>query len=85
MGIAEDLADDLARDVLKLVDATGNEDLIMDIAKSLAASSTTTQEAYMASIRVRQAVNRARGVLMDKAKAAARDAAAAGAEDQGQS
>ncbi|MFD1510992.1 hypothetical protein [Lacimonas salitolerans] len=70
MGMTEDLADELARDTIKLVEATGDDALITQIATSLAASSTPAQEAFMASIRVRMAVDRARKLLHQKAQAA---------------
>ncbi len=70
MGVTEDLADELARDTLKLIDATGDVELIAEVSKTLGASSTPTQEAFMSAIRVRQAVNRARQLLRQKARAA---------------
>ncbi|MFY9209898.1 MAG: hypothetical protein WAO69_02100 [Aestuariivita sp.] len=65
MGLAEDLGDKLAIDVLKVVDELGDVELIAQVAKVLGASSTPTEEAFMSSIRVRQAETRARGFLRD--------------------
>ncbi len=70
MGVTEDLADELARDTIKLIEATGNEDLVTEVSRTLGASSTPTQEAFMSAIRVRLAVNRARKLLKEKARAA---------------
>lgn len=65
MGLADELGDKLAIDVLKVVEKLGDEELIMEVAKVLAASSTPTEEAYLSSIRVRQAEARARAFLRD--------------------
>jgi cytochrome P450 len=63
MGVAEDLADALARDVIAAADELGDERLITEISTVLGASSPTTQEAYMTAIRVRLAERRARAAL----------------------
>jgi len=60
MGVTEDLADALARDTIAAMDKLKDENLITQVAKQLAATSTTTEEAYMTSIRVRLAERRAR-------------------------
>ena len=70
MGVTEDLADELARDTLKVMEATGDEELVAEVSKLLLASSTPTQEAFMAAVRVRLAVARARKLLKQKALAA---------------
>ncbi|MCM2562231.1 hypothetical protein M8756_08695 [Lutimaribacter sp. EGI FJ00015] len=74
MGVTEDLADELARDTLKLVEITGNEDLVSEVSNTLGASSTPTQEAFMSAIRVRMAVARARQLLRTRARAAQQSA-----------
>lgn len=62
MGILEDLADSLAKDVLELApDET--DPLIMELAKTIGASSQTLEEAYLTAIRVRRAERRARALL----------------------
>ncbi|MHC9237141.1 hypothetical protein ACX9MO_16055 [Pseudooceanicola sp. 502str34] len=67
MSVAEELADALARDVLASAPHLGDEhDLIREIAKVLAASSTTTEEAFMTAIRIRIAERRARALLNQK-------------------
>ena len=76
MGLAEELGDKLAIDVLKVVDKLGDDQLIMDVAKVLGASSTPTEEAFLMAVRVRQAETRARAYLRERVSAAmsARDA-----------
>ena len=53
MGVTEDLADALARDTIAAMDKLKDENLITQVAKQLAATSTMAEEAYMTSIRVR--------------------------------
>ena len=78
MGVTEDLADALARDVLEAVEALGDPTLIEEIAKTLGTSSTVTQEAYMTAIRVRMAEARARKLLNDRLHKARADRKATG-------
>ncbi|WP_050931724.1 hypothetical protein [Aestuariivita boseongensis] len=68
MGLAEELGDKLAIDVLKVVEKLGDDQLIAEVAKVLAASSTPTEEAFMSAIRVRQAEARARAFLREHVK-----------------
>lgn len=68
MGLADELGDKLAIDVLKVVEKLGDDQLIMEVAKVLGASSTPTEEAFMSSIRVRQAEARARAFLREHVK-----------------
>ena len=68
MGLAEDLGDKLAIDVLKVIDKLGDDQIIADIAKVLGASSTPTEEAFLSSVRIRQAEQRARAFLRDYVK-----------------
>lgn len=63
MGVAEDLADALARDVIAAAEELGDDTLIDEVAKALGQSSTTTEEAFMTSVRVRIAERRARRAL----------------------
>jgi hypothetical protein len=60
MGIAEDLADELAEDVIAHVEKTGDEDIIRIMAQTLGDSSQTLQEAFITSVRVQRAALRAR-------------------------
>ncbi len=68
MGITEDLADSLAKDVIAAEEKLGSEEdaLAKEIATVIGASSTTTQEAFLTAMRVRRAEARARKVLEQK-------------------
>ncbi|QYX55456.1 hypothetical protein K1T73_10075 [Roseovarius sp. SCSIO 43702] len=69
MGVTEDLADELARDVIKFMEATdGDEQIIADIKKVLGASSQTAEEAFLTAIRVRRANIKARALLVERAR-----------------
>ena len=68
MRVVEELADNLAKDVIELVNKLGNDDVIYDTAKVLVATSSTMEEAYMTSIRVRLAERRARRFLEEQAQ-----------------
>jgi hypothetical protein len=70
MGITEDLADDLARDTIAAMEQLGNDRLYVEVGKVLGASSTTLQEAFMTSIRVRLAERRGRKFLEATVRAA---------------
>ena len=80
MGVTEDLADALARDVLEAVDKTGDDTLIEAVAKTLGTSSSVTQDAFMTSIRVRTAEARARKLLNERLKKALADRKAPGSQ-----
>ena len=69
MGVTEDLADELAQDVIKAIDATGNEDLVTEVAQVLGASSQSAEEAFLTAVRVRRANIKARALLLEKLKA----------------
>ncbi|WP_299843789.1 hypothetical protein [uncultured Roseovarius sp.] len=77
MGVTEDMADDLASDTIKYIDATGDEDIIADLVKVLGATSQTAEEAFLTSIRVRRANIKAKALLTQRVKAykAKRDSA----------
>lgn len=64
MGVAEDLADELAQDVIKAIEATGDEELVTEIARVLGATSQTAEEAFLTSVRVRRANIKARATLL---------------------
>ena len=68
MRVVEELADNLAKDEIELANKLGNDDLIYETAKVLVATSSTMEEAYMTSIRVRLAEQRARRFLEEKAQ-----------------
>jgi hypothetical protein len=63
MGIIEELADKLAEDTIAAANDLDDPKLIDEIAKSLADTSSTTQEAFLTSVRVRLAEARARKFL----------------------
>ena len=69
MRVVEDLADNLAKDAIELANKLGDDDVIYETAKVLVATSSTMEEAYMTSIRVRLAKLRARRFLEEKAQA----------------
>ncbi|MGR3545820.1 MAG: hypothetical protein ACU0CB_14730 [Roseovarius sp.] len=85
MGVTEDLADELARDVIKAVEATGDEMIISDVQKILGATSQTAEEAFLTAVRVRRANIKARAYLLDKLKRlkASKEAAADVKTDSG--
>ena len=64
------LADDLARDTIAAMERLGDDRLYVEVGKVLGASSTTLQEAFMTSIRVRLAERRGRVYLEAVLKAA---------------
>ena len=66
MGVTEDLADDLARDVIEASELMDDETLMTAMAKVLGASSTTAEEAFLTAVRVRMAEKRGRKFLDDK-------------------
>lgn len=68
MGITEDLADALAKDVIEAEKTLGLEEgtLTNEISTVIGASSTTTQEAFLTAMRVRRAEQRARKYLEAK-------------------
>ena len=69
MGVTEDLADKLALDVIKYIDATGDEQIVSDMVNVLGATSQTAEEAFLTSLRVRRANMKAKALLLDRAKA----------------
>lgn len=69
MRFVEELADNLAKDAIELANELGNDDIIYETAKVLVATSSTMEEAYMTSIRVRLAERRARRFLEEKTQA----------------
>ena len=68
MRVVEELADNLAKDAIELANKLGNDDVIYEAAKVLVATSSTMEEAYMTSIRVRLAERRARRFLEEQAQ-----------------
>ncbi|WP_120501463.1 hypothetical protein [Roseovarius sp. EL26] len=68
MGITEDLADDLAQQVIKYIEASDDEIAISEIVKVLGATSQTAEEAFLTALRVRRANIAARALLLKKVK-----------------
>ena len=68
MSVVEDLADELAIDVIKAIDATGDEEIVNEIAQVLVATSQTAEEAFLTAVRVRRANIKARAMLLAKLK-----------------
>ena len=71
--IADKLADQLAVEVIKHIEKTGDEDIVQILSRSLEDSSQTLQEAFVTSVRVQRAALRARRILAQRAKAMAAD------------
>ncbi|SDX97900.1 hypothetical protein [Citreimonas salinaria] len=63
--VLTELADALAADTIKAMDTLGDDRLFEEVAKVLGASSQTSEEAFMTSIRIRLAERRARRFLED--------------------
>lgn len=63
MSFTEEIGNALARDALEAAQRSGDETIIEEIAKALAASSQTAEEAYLTAIRVFRAEARARAML----------------------
>ena len=69
MGVTEDMADELATNTIKYIEASGDEDIIADLVKVLGATSQTAEEAFLTSIRVRRANQKAKALLVERVKA----------------
>lgn len=63
MNFLEQVADALAQDVLKVYEATGDENVITKVKNELSTNSSTLEEAYMTAIRVRRSEKRGRELL----------------------
>ena len=63
MGIVEDVADELAVESLKIINATGDDAFVQQVADTIGGSSQTMEEAYLTAVRVRRAEQRARELL----------------------
>ncbi len=68
MGITEDPADAVSRDTIAVAEKLGHDNLIAEVSKVIGASSTTTQEAFMTTVRVRLSEKRARAFLKERIK-----------------
>ncbi|MDW3225701.1 MAG: hypothetical protein R8G34_22890 [Paracoccaceae bacterium] len=63
MGLVDDIADELALDSLKIINATGDDAFVQRVADAIGGSSQTMEEAYLTAVRVRRAEQRARDML----------------------
>ncbi len=70
MSVVEDLSDKLAQDVIKAMDALGDEQLPEQVANVLGASSPSSEEIFRAAVRIRLAERRARQFLNEHVKTA---------------
>ncbi|WP_299924894.1 hypothetical protein [uncultured Pelagimonas sp.] len=70
MSVVEELSDKLAQDVIKAMDALGDEQLPDQVANVLGASSPSSEEIFRAAVRIRLAERRARLFLNDHVKTA---------------
>ena len=68
MGVVDDLADALADDTMKAQNKLDDPYLFEEVAKVLGAASTTLEEAYLTSMRVRIAEKRGRLFLEKRVK-----------------
>ncbi|MEM9796429.1 MAG: hypothetical protein AAF919_08065 [Pseudomonadota bacterium] len=66
--LANQIADELAKEVIAHVEKTGDEDLISILGKVLGDSSSTLQEAFITSVRVQRAAIRARKIMQVRLK-----------------
>ncbi len=65
MGVVDDLADGLARDVLAAMEKIDDDRFYEKVARVVGASSPTLQEAFLTAIRIRTAEARGRRFLTE--------------------
>ncbi|MGH1413077.1 MAG: hypothetical protein ACRBB0_06265 [Pelagimonas sp.] len=70
MSVVDELSDKLAQDVIKAMDALGDEQLPEQVANVLGASSPSSEEIFRAAVRIRLAERRARLFLNEHVKTA---------------
>ncbi|MCK0143742.1 hypothetical protein [Aliiroseovarius sp. F20344] len=73
MDLLEKVSDQLAQEVLEAVRATGDDSLVDSVKKTIGASSTTLEEAFMTAVRIRRAEARGRDMLLQLLKERQRD------------
>ncbi len=74
MGIMEELADELAKEVVEAAERLGDLDLAKKVGQVIGSSSTTTEEAFLTAVRYRTALHRGRLFLHERLKNAAEGA-----------
>ena len=70
MASLDEIADKLAREAVAAEELLTDTTLVTDMAKMIGDSSTTLQEAFMTSVRVRRAEKRARAMMVQRLQAA---------------
>jgi hypothetical protein len=65
MQLLEDMADELALETLKRIDAGADDKIVAEVAQILGSSSQTLQEAFLTAVRVRRAEARAKQFFKD--------------------
>ncbi|MEM8631345.1 MAG: hypothetical protein AAGF74_08910 [Pseudomonadota bacterium] len=68
MKMIEDLADEMAMEVLRLQEDDSDNTLLNELSETIGASSQTMQEAFLTAVRVRRAERRARALIASKKK-----------------
>ena len=63
MDLVQQIADELAQKALAIMNRTGSEDILKQVATAVGASSSTMEEAFLTAVRVRRAEARAIEVL----------------------
>lgn len=63
MDLVQQIADELAIEALAVMERTGDEGVLKEVASAVGASSTTMEEAFLTAVRVRRAQGRAKDVL----------------------
>lgn len=63
MTLMEQVADELAQETIRKIEAGADESLVRQVAEAIQNSSQTMEEAYLTAVRVRRAEARARAVL----------------------
>ena len=73
MSFVTELADKLAEDTFKAMKELEDDRFYVEVAKEIAASSTTLEEAFLTSVRVRMAERRARVFIRKRLAGQAKD------------
>ena len=65
MDYLEQIADNLAKEVLEVEEITGDEELVKEVMKTIGASSTTLEEAFLTAVRIRRGREAGLSMLRD--------------------
>ncbi|WP_373352987.1 hypothetical protein [Pseudoroseicyclus sp. CXY001] len=68
MSILEEIADKLAIETIKVMDALGDDQYFNQVAKEIGSSSQTMEEAFLTAMRMRLAERRAKAMLRAEAE-----------------